>query len=614
MVYPVSRSDGSLLTNINEFTRDTTSTSLTLFGRQVVNYGEAMAENFVRLLENSAGPTPPTNPLDGELWYQTFDPGPPVAVVNKLKVFNGSDWVVAGGAQSGTAPPTSPEPGDLWYNEKDNMIYFWDGKKWIPINNPGTGLPPGTDPGTIDPGTPIPAPENPVEGQLWWMLPERQLWAFDTSLKSVSSFPPASKRVDGTPVPNGWVLVGPSGSSTNNNYTQYTTIINPTSGESRDILKIVVNGELVAIWTDRIFDFGADEIDEMPFLTYSNQVGQLGSQVLQPGLNMNHLSGMKVNGVAVDAETLDGLDSTQFIRKDQSETPQGEDNLFDLGTKVSRWRRFHATDIYAGDSDPDGEDDISKINLHGRATYAEKTDFSEKAAMFRDGRNITADGVMAGTLSNFGGTADIDYTWELTFSEEGQEQIKTTVRENIQEVIGDNKFVALDKDSVPSGQWNVGNAQSRFGTIFANVFDGEATKTRYADLAERYAADAVYPEGTLLSIGGEAEVTATTGHRDFDFFGVLSLKPGYLLNSAPVDEEELAKGMFPPVALTGRVPVRVIGAVKKGDRLVLSSTPGVAVAFKGDVADINPALYVGRALEASASENEKLVLATVQSK
>lgn len=614
MVYPVHRSDGSLLANISEYTRDTSSTSLVLFGRQIVNYGEAMAENLVRLLENSASSTPPANPIEGQLWYHTFDPGPPVAAINKLKVFNGVEWVVSGGAQSGTAPPASPQEGDLWYNEATKQIMYWNGNKWIAVGTPNTGLPPGTDPGTIDPTVPVPGPENPTEGELWWMLPERQLWAFDESLKLTSSFPPAAKRVDQSPVPNGWVLVGPTGSKVDNNYTQYTTVVNPTTGEERDIWKVVINGELVAVWTDRIFDVGEGEIDTMPFKTYTNAAGSDGSTVLQPGLNMNHLSGMKLNGVAIDAETLDGLDSTQFLRRDQSDTPEGTDNQYDLGTLESHWRHIHSTKFYGGASDPDGEDDIAEISFHGKSTYAEKTDYAEKAEMFSEGKNITATGMIAGTLTNFAGDATNDYQWEMTFSAAGQESITDTVKDNLQQIIGDNKFVALDKSSVPTGQHNVGNAQNRFGTIFATVFDGEATKSRYADLAERYASDAVYGPGTLVSIGGEKEITSTSGHNDYSFFGVISTNPGYLLNSLPVSEEELEAGLHPAVALTGRVPVKVKGAVKKGDRLVLSSTPGVAKAYHGDVLELNAAFYVGRALSDKETEEVGLVLATVQSK
>ena len=109
-------------------------------------------------------------------------------------------------------------------------------------------------------------------------------------------------------------------------------------------------------------------------------------------------------------------------------------------------------------------------------------------------------------------------------------------------------------------------ARDGAGDVFANVFQGVAATARYADLAEKYLADAEYEVGTVLVVGGEKEVTASTwGQRAI---GVVSAKPAYLMNS------ELEGGT--PVALKGRVPVKVIGSVRKGDRLVAANN-GCAV-------------------------------------
>lgn len=607
MAYPVNLSDGTLLVNLQEFTRDTTSTSLSLFGRGIVNYGEAMAENLVHLLEHFASPSAPSNPLTGQLWFHTFEAGPPVSVVNKLKVFNGTDWVVAGGAQSSVNPPTNPEPGDLWYNMETSQIYYWDGFKWVKVGGPYTGNE-GNNGG--DPNQPNNPPPDPQEGDLWWMLPERQLMAYDATLANTGTFPPNLKRANESLVPNGWVLVGPVGSKTDNNYTQYTTIVNG-SGQSVDVLKIVINGDLVAVWTNEPFDIEDSKIDDMDFLTYTNEPGQAGSTVLTAGLNMNHLLGMKMNGIAFDSETLDGLDSTAFLRRDQSDFPVGTDNVFDLGTTESKWRYIFSKHFYAGDSDPDGEDDIATINLHGRATYAEKTDYAEKAEMFANGKKISAAGVLAGDLTDFAATGANEYTWTYTFSQAGQDSIKDISRDVVEEVIEEqikNNFVPLDASSVPAGQFDMGNNAQRWGTIYANVFDGEVTKARYADLAENYYADEKYEAGTLVSIGGSSEITITNGHDDTRYFGVISTKPGFLLNSHP------ASGISLPVALAGRVPVKVVGTVVKGERLILSSTPGVAVAYRGYIEDIKDSLFVGRALEDKTTEDIGTVLATVKSK
>ena len=100
------------------------------------------------------------------------------------------------------------------------------------------------------------------------------------------------------------------------------------------------------------------------------------------------------------------------------------------------------------------------------------------------------------------------------------------------------------------------------GNFAANVITGTATSARYADLAEKYLADADYEVGTVLVVGGEKEVTASSGFGQ-RAIGVVSANPAYMMNS------ELEGGTY--VALKGRVPVKVTGVVNKGDRLIASA-------------------------------------------
>ena len=92
--------------------------------------------------------------------------------------------------------------------------------------------------------------------------------------------------------------------------------------------------------------------------------------------------------------------------------------------------------------------------------------------------------------------------------------------------------------------------------VFARIFNGTATSAYYADLAEKYLADADYPVGTVMTVGGIKEVTAVTTS-DCYVIGVVSDKPAYMMNA------ELVNGTF--IALVGRVPVRVEGTIIKGD-------------------------------------------------
>ena len=108
--------------------------------------------------------------------------------------------------------------------------------------------------------------------------------------------------------------------------------------------------------------------------------------------------------------------------------------------------------------------------------------------------------------------------------------------------------------------YNLGDGSRRWATVHGVTFSGTATTANYADLAELYLSDFAYEAGTVVQIGGEEEVTASTGESNHSILGVVSAYPAYLMNN------QLENGI--PIALKGRVPVKVGGTIKKGDRLV----------------------------------------------
>jgi len=113
----------------------------------------------------------------------------------------------------------------------------------------------------------------------------------------------------------------------------------------------------------------------------------------------------------------------------------------------------------------------------------------------------------------------------------------------------------------------------------AGGFETVARQAKYADIAERYHADAVYEPGSVVVFGGEFEITQTTTLADPRVAGIISTEP-YLIMNSPHREEEKVDELHPPLALTGRVPCKVVGPVTKGDIMVSSETPGHAVSWK----------------------------------
>jgi hypothetical protein len=127
--------------------------------------------------------------------------------------------------------------------------------------------------------------------------------------------------------------------------------------------------------------------------------------------------------------------------------------------------------------------------------------------------------------------------------------------------------------------------------IRANVVHATSTSAQYADLAERFAADAPMAEGAVVMLGGAQEITETDAELSDTVFGVVSTRPAYAMNAGAGNNES-----HPFVAMSGRTPVRVVGPVTKGQRLVTSAVKGTARAVS-NTDSINPFHVIGRALE-----------------
>ena len=137
---------------------------------------------------------------------------------------------------------------------------------------------------------------------------------------------------------------------------------------------------------------------------------------------------------------------------------------------------------------------------------------------------------------------------------------------------------------------NIGSSTTYFNRLFA-----QATTALYADLAEMYTTDAEYSPGTVLIFGGNQEVTMSTVTHDNRVAGVVSTNPAHIMNSGLQGEFTVA------VALTGRVPVSVIGNITAGDRVVTSNRAGVAEAL--DMARYQPGVIIGKALQGHSGNN-----------
>lgn len=135
---------------------------------------------------------------------------------------------------------------------------------------------------------------------------------------------------------------------------------------------------------------------------------------------------------------------------------------------------------------------------------------------------------------------------------------------------------------------------------------GSRLNATYADLAERFEADGVYEPGTVVQLGGEKEITAVQYELSEDVFGVISNTAAYLMNAGAGSD-----ATHPPVAVTGRVEVKVVGKINKGDRLV---SAGAGVARAAQAGEANAFNTIGRSLENKTTDDEGFIEAIVMIK
>lgn len=201
-----------------------------------------------------------------------------------------------------------------------------------------------------------------------------------------------------------------------------------------------------------------------------------------------------------------------------------------------------------------------------------------------------------------GGVADFDNNTQATSTSTGAIQLKGGMSINSGNLyIGGSggRAIIATGNIIPSSNNSVSNNIGS-DTAWWNTFYGVSTQARYADLAEHYKPDAEYSAGTVLVFGGDEEVTVTNMFADHRVAGVVSTDPAYLMNAA-------SPGI--PVALRGRVPVKVIGPVTKGDLLVTSNTAGTAISVGND-ASFGIKIFA-KSLVTSNDENERIIEAVI---
>ena len=194
--------------------------------------------------------------------------------------------------------------------------------------------------------------------------------------------------------------------------------------------------------------------------------------------------------------------------------------------------------------------------------------------------------------------------------------VGTTVTVSDNESTNENNVILFAAGAAGSGNVGVeadGNMtyNPSTGKITATGFIGDltgtATAAQYSDVAERFASDSAYTPGTVVALGGAEEITQVNEEGSDEVFGVISSldQAAFKMNGGAGNDDT-----HPYIAMTGRVDVKVIGSVNKGDRLISASVPGYArAATKAECTAFN---VIGRALTGKTEAGQGSVLAAVR--
>lgn len=571
MAYIINKSDGTVLTTLDDGVLNTT-TSLGLIGRNYAGYGEIQNENFVFLLENFSNANPPARPIKGQAWFDSVN--------YRLNVYNGIEWIPVGSAISSSSEPAG-FLGTFWFKTDTEQLFVFSGTDWRLIG-----------------------PQS-AEGFAKTVAESRVV-------KDVNGgdHPIIANIVNGTIISiisdDEFII---ERSSEYQNFSDIVKGINLSSNTYRFSGDVKGNADTASKFetartiNDVVYD-GTNDIT----ITASTT----GTLVKGDYLNGSNFNGATTTTWSVNAST-DNVIGTVVARDSAGDFSAGKVTALEfIGTHKGN------VEVNSGISRFDRIlcNTVEGVSFAGNAFSATKLEPGRtiNGVLFNATQNITVPAAAStltgdtmspsvvnsslqslGTLNSLtvtdfgvtvGSTNQIRVGIESTIPtirDLNSRGIKLAINDSSQ--TGSTASLTMISSAQASSQgaptapaivphvtntFNLGIPSLKFNNVYGNTFQGVATTAQYADLAEKYTADGFYEPGTVVMFGGPKEITLADKNTK-KVAGVISSSPAYLMNS------ELHDTHIAVVALQGRVPVMVVGDVKKGDMLV-SAGDGKAMA------------------------------------
>ena len=578
MAYTINLTDGTVFATITDGTINTSS-AMTLVGKNYAGYGEFLDENFIHLLENGANTTAPASPLTGQLWWDKTN--------LLLKVYNGTIFKTISAATSSASQPSSNVTGDLWYDTTNQQLKVYTGASFLVVG-PGYSQAQGTS-GAI--------PETILNnvGATRYIT---SLYVNNVRVAIVydgASFTPEAALVVAFPTIYPGVTLSASvsgavfaGSATNaqllDSLDSSQFMRTDTNTSSTGIVRVQNNTGLF-VGTANVFNVNTTTTDaniksnisggnliiqaNVSGTTYivATALGASGTFAIGNAATVGTTLGVTGNSSGGNLTTGGQVSAVGNITGGNIIT-----SALILGNTISATANVQAGNLRtAGQVSSTGNitsaANIAGSYLLGNGSQLTGLSLGVSVTKFVNGTTEGNIGVSGGNVNfDVGGVANV--------------LVLTT---GTSYFAGNVSTIGIEKTGT-NAIGNIGSSSNYFNRVFAT-----ATTALYADVAERFAADELLEPGTVVELGGAKEITRSTEDLSENVFGVISTRPAYTMNGGAGEDDT-----HPAVAMTGRVPVKCVGVVRKGDRLVSAGAGVARAAQSGEATAFN---VIGRSLE-----------------
>ena len=444
---------------------------------------------------------------------------------------------------SGANPPPRAISGQVWFDSSVLKLKFYDGTKWR--NTGGTEV-------NVD------EPVGLTIGDLWWDSDNEQLYAYNGTA---------------------WVLIGPQRAG-DGETRMLSLAVSDSSNNTQNIIASTINDEVVTVISQSEFTLNSVQPNTVPTsLTTGFDRIKRGVTLINTKISSNGITTPAQHwfwGTASNADKLGGKTADSYITTDNLQfndivgfTDSGITIGNDLDLKI--YIENNADGVIENQTGTNSVIKFKNTNGSGVATTSFKITSNGIEPGNDNGENATYD---SGTSTN---------SWRTIYANNfnGEATRATTLKYG-------TGLYAQGSIAIANNTVAVRDAS---GSLTANVFQGIATTTRYADLAEKYTTSEDFPVGTVMAVCTHEDHETCAASASDMAIGVISENPAVMMNS------ELENGQY--IGLKGRVPVRITGPVRKG-QAVYAWQDGVAstIATTG---------LVGIALESNSDAGEKLV-------